>query len=101
MRRMMLCAVAALSLLSAPALAQTTKFYGSSSPITPDTNVQPGNGVALGCSTAGMVRLIMQDGTFLDLYATQGTAIIDNLAVKGVSSAGTTATCAVSVLRNL
>jgi hypothetical protein len=77
-----------------------SNVYSSASPITPGTAVQPGTGVAISCSAAGTLRLVMSDGSFLDLYATQGTAIIDNLSVKDVNAAGTTATCTVSVLRS-
>lgn len=100
MRHILICAVAALPLLGSAAHAQAAGTYGHSDPITPGTNVQPGNGVALACTAAGNVRLIMQDGSFLDLYAQQGTAIIDHISAKGVNAAGTTATCAVSVLRS-
>jgi hypothetical protein len=100
MRRVLTCAVAALCLLAPSAHAQAAKAYRSSSPITPGTPVPFGDGVALACSVGGPVRLVMQDGSFLDFYATQGTAIIDNLAVKDVNAAGTTATCAVTVLRS-
>lgn len=100
MRCTFICAVAALALLGTPALAQTARVYRSAAPITPGTPVPAGDGVALACSAAGNERLVMQDGTFLDLYATQGTAIIDNLSVKDVNAAGTTATCTVTVLRS-
>lgn len=100
MRSVLIGAVAALCLLASAAEAQTAKVYSSSSPVTPGTAVQPGTGVALSCSVAGTVRLVMSDGSFLDFYATQGTAIIDNMSVRDVNAAGTTGTCTVSVLRS-
>ena len=100
MRRFLLPVVTALCLLAPAAEAQTAKAYRSSSPITPGTAVPFGDGVALACSAAGTLRLVMQDGSFLDFYALQGTAIVDNLAVRDVNAAGTTATCTVSVLRS-
>jgi hypothetical protein len=74
--------------------------YSSSSPITPGTPVSPGSGICIACSAPGNLRLVMSDRSFLDLYATQGTAIIDNIAAIDVNAAGTTATCTVSVLRS-
>ncbi|MFC6790583.1 hypothetical protein ACFQE0_13800 [Methylobacterium komagatae] len=73
--------------------------YRSSSPITPGTTVTAGDGVAIACSADGFVRLLMQEGSYLDVYAQTGTAIIDNLAVIGVDAPNTTATAKVSVLR--
>ena len=43
-----------------------------------------GDGVAIACSADGFVRLLMQEGSYLDVYAQTGTAIIDSLAVIGV-----------------
>ena len=100
MRRFLLPAITALCLLAPAAEAQTAKVYRSSSTITPGTAVPAGDGIALACSAAGNLRLIMQSGSSLDLYATQGTAIIDNIAVQDVNAANTTATCTVSVLRS-
>lgn len=100
MRSALLCAFAALPLLVSSAEAQTAKIYSSASPITPGTPVAPGNGIALACSVGGNLRLVMSDGTFLDLYTIQGTAIIDNLSARDVNAAATTATCTVSVLRS-
>lgn len=88
------------SFVPAVAQAQTTKVYRSSTTITPGTPVPAGDAVALACSAAGMIRLVMQSGSSLDLYAQQGTAIIDNMAVSDVNAANTTATCTVSVLRS-
>jgi len=73
--------------------------YRSSLPITPGTNVAAGDGLCVACSSAGYVRLLMQDGSYLDIYAQQGTAIIDDLAVSGVDVANTTATAKIAVLR--
>jgi hypothetical protein len=73
--------------------------YRSSSPITPGTTVRAGDGVCIACSVAGFVRLLMQEGSYLDVYAQPGTAIIDNIAVIGVDAANTTATAKVAVLR--
>lgn len=101
MLRASLAAAMALSLLASGAEAQqATRIYRSASPITPGTRVAAGAAVALACSAAGNERLIMDDGSFFDVYALVGTAIIDNLAVSGVNVAGTTATCTVTVLRN-
>lgn len=100
MRRALLCAVTAFSLLASSAEAQTAKAYYGATLIAPGTPVPPGSGVALACSAAGNLRLVMSDRSFLDLYATQGTAIIDNLSAIDVNAANTTATCAVSVLRS-
>lgn len=99
MKRALLGAALALA-LTVPAAAQTAKVYRSAAPITPGTAVPFGDGAALACSAAGTLRLVMQDGTFLDFYAQQGTAIVDNLAVRDVNAAGTSATCTVSVLRS-
>jgi hypothetical protein len=88
------------SFVPAAAEAQTTKVYRGATTITPGTPVPAGDGIALACSAAGTLRLVMQSGSTLDLYATQGTAIIDNIAVSDVNAAGTTATCTVSVLRS-
>lgn len=99
MRLVRSLALACLLAAPLPALAQQSPVYRSSSPITPGTPVFPGDAVALACSAAGTLRLQMQDGSFLDFYAQQGTAIVDNLAVRDVSAAATTATCAVAVLR--
>jgi hypothetical protein len=93
-------AALALALIGSAAAAQSAKAYRSASPITPGTSVPFGDGVALACSAAGTVRLVMQDGSFLDMYAVQGTAIVDNLAVRDVNAAGTNATCTVTVLRS-
>jgi hypothetical protein len=97
--RLLICAAAALSLLTSAAQAQPAKIYRSASTITPGTPVPAGDGVALACSAAGMIRLVLLYGT-LDLYAQVGTAIIDNIAVSDVNAANTTATCTVSVLRS-
>lgn len=101
MRHILISATAALCLLAPAAQAQqATKVYRSASPITPGTNVRSGNGIALACSAAGTVRLIMDDGSFFDVYALVSTAFIDNIAVTGVNVPGTTATCTVTVLRS-
>jgi hypothetical protein len=100
MRAVIFCALAVFPLLAPAAEAQTTKVYRSSSTITPGTPVPAGDGIALACSAAGTLRLIMQSGSSLDLYAQQGTAIIDSIAVQDVNAANTTATCTVSVLRS-
>ncbi len=99
MRLVRSLALACALLAAAPALAQTVPAYRGAAPITPGIEVSSGDGVALACSTAGTIRLVMHDGSLLGFYAQQGTAIVDNLAVKGVSVAGTTATCDVTVLR--
>lgn len=73
--------------------------YRSSSIITPGTPVAPGDGVAIACSAPGTLRLRMQEGSAMDVYALQGTAILDNLSVIDVVAVQTTATATVSVLR--
>lgn len=98
MRRALLLAVTALCLLAPAAQAQSARIYTQARPITPGTPVAPGYGIALACSAAGNERLVMSNGSFLDVYAQQGTAIIDNLSVKDVNAAATTAACTVTVL---
>jgi hypothetical protein len=100
MRSLVLGAAMALSLLASAAQAQTVKVYRSAAPITPGTPIAAGDGIALACSAAGTLRLVMQNGSFLDFYAQQGTAIVDNIAVSDVNAANTTATCTVTVLRS-
>lgn len=92
-------ALACALVAATPALAQTASVYRSAAPITPGTPVPSGDGVALACSNAGTLRLMMQDGSSLDFYAQQGTAIVDNLAIRDVVAAASTAVCAVTVLR--
>ncbi|MFK5600250.1 hypothetical protein ACFZ8E_25105 [Methylobacterium sp. HMF5984] len=99
MRTINVLPLLALLMLPVPAEAQASPAYRSSSPITPGTPVPFGDGVAFACSAPGTVRLVMQDGTFLDFYAQVGTAIVDSLAAKDVNAGATTATCSVSVLR--
>jgi hypothetical protein len=98
-RSLALAAVMSSALAAVPAVAQVSTAYRSAAPITPGTPVSSGDAVALACSAAGTLRLVMHDGSFLDFYAQQGTAIVDNLAVRDVNAAATTATCTVSVLR--
>jgi hypothetical protein len=90
--------LAALLLGPLPAASQTVAAYRSAATITPGTPVAPGDAVALACSVAGTIRLVMTNNSTLDFYALQGTAIVDNLAVKDVSASATTATCTVAVL---
>lgn len=71
--------------------------YTSARLVTPGTLGANGSAVCIACSAAGTVNLIMTDATVLTVYASVGTAIIDNLAVKGVQPGGT-ATATVSVL---
>ncbi|MFG5120870.1 hypothetical protein [Methylorubrum sp. POS3] len=100
MRLVRTLALACALLAPLPVLAQSVvPAYRSAAPITPGTPVSSGDGVALACSVGGTLRLVMHDGSLLDFYAQQGTAIVDNLAVKDVSAAGTSATCSVTVLR--
>ena len=101
MRLVRTLALACALLAPLPALAQLSQTftYRSASPITPGTPVPSGDGVAMACSAPGTLRLMMQDGSLLDFYAQQGTAIVDNLAVRDVVTSGTSATCAVTVLR--
>jgi len=98
-RVLLLAALLLASVAPQPASAQQSPVYRSSSPITPGTPVQPGDAVAMACSNNGTLRLQMQDGSYIDFYALQGTAIVDNLAVRDVVAAFSTATCSVSVLR--
>jgi hypothetical protein len=101
MRRFFAALALSGALIAAPASAQqSSTLYVASSPITPGTDVEPGTGVSLACSAAGVVRLVMAKGTTLDVQASVGQAIIDRMAIKGVSVSGTTATCVVTVLRN-
>lgn len=58
----------------------------------PDQLVSPGTGVVLSAGTAGIVRLLMQDGSSFDVYAVVGTTELNNYAVRGYSTTGTTAT---------
>ncbi|BAQ43976.1 hypothetical protein [Methylobacterium aquaticum] len=67
-------------------------------PITPGTIVRAGRGVVIACSAAGNVRLVMADGSFLDVYAGVGTAEFFGYAVVGVDGPGTTATAKVTVV---
>ncbi|TXN41413.1 hypothetical protein FV232_19780 [Methylobacterium sp. WL30] len=83
----------------ASAQQQNNGVYRSAAPITPGTPVPYGDGVVLACSAPGTIRLVMQDGSPFDVYATQGTAILDDMAVRDVNAAATTATCTVTVLR--
>lgn len=100
MRLPRLLALAALALAPvsiAPAMAGDV--YVASRTINPGTPVPTGGaGVALACSTSGTVRLVMANGSTLDLYAQQGTAIIDNMQIVDVQAAATNATCTVNVL---
>lgn len=88
----------AAMLAAAPAVAQTVPAYRSAATINPGTPVPPGDAVALACSAAGTLRLVMANGGTLDFYALQGTAIVDSLAVRDVNAAATNATCTVAVL---
>lgn len=99
MRLVRTLALACALLAPLPALSQQSSVYRSGSTITPGTPVQPGDGVALACSNGGTLRMMMQDGSLLDFFAQQGTAIVDNLAVRDVVASGTSATCIVTVLR--
>lgn len=98
MRRALL-PLALLAASVAPAAAQTVTPYRAAAPITPGTPVPSGDGVALACSAPGTLRLVMQNGSFLDFYALQGTAIVDNLSVTDVNAAASNAVCNVTVLR--
>jgi len=72
--------------------------YTSARPITPGTPVPSGSGVGIACSVAGLVNLIMHDGSIYPVYATVGHGQLDGIAVRDVQTAGTTATAVVSVL---
>lgn len=72
--------------------------YTAARRITPGTGVSSGSGIVIACSAEGTVRLVMHDGSFLDVYVFPGTTKIDALAVKDVNVAGTTATATVSVV---
>lgn len=98
MRRAFL-SIALLTALTGTAFAQSAPAYRSAAPITPGTPVSSGDGVALACSAPGTLRLVMQDKSFLDFYALQGTAIVDNLSVTDVNAVASNAVCNVTVLR--
>ncbi|TGD94055.1 hypothetical protein [Methylobacterium nonmethylotrophicum] len=78
--------------MPAPGLRTTAR------PITPGTRVSSGGGFVIACDTAGYVRVIMFDGTTLDVYAGVGTAEFSGYAIVGVDAAGTTATARVTVV---
>lgn len=72
--------------------------YSHGKIITPGTPVVPGSRVLIAASVAGMVRLVLADGSFADIYAIVGTTEVPDLAVKDVNAAGTTATASITVL---
>lgn len=72
--------------------------YAKSRTITPGTPVAEGAGVVIACSVAGIVNLIMRDGTILPIYAVVGTSALEGYAITGVQAAGTTATATVSAV---
>lgn len=68
--------------------------YTTARPITPGTPVSSGSGVGISgpSSAAGFVGLVMDDGSVFPAYFPGGqTYILDNVAVKGVDVASTTA----------
>lgn len=74
--------------------------YRSASTITPGTPVIPGDGIGVACESAGYLNLMMQDGSIFPIYAQGGaTGLFDNLAVRDVVTAGSTAVAKVTVLR--
>lgn len=72
--------------------------YLGAETITPGTPVEPGVGVFIACTAAGNVRLLLANDSILDVPVAVGASMIDNLAVKDVVEADTTATAVVSVL---
>ncbi|WP_264046896.1 hypothetical protein [Methylobacterium flocculans] len=72
--------------------------YTSARTITPGTSVSSGSGVGIACSAAGIVNLVLHDGSIYPVYATVGQGQIDNVAVRDVQAGGTTATAIVTVL---
>lgn len=98
-RALLLAALLLTSVAPHPASAQQSPVYRSAAPITPGMPVPPGDAVLLACAATGILRLQMQDGSFADFYVLQGSAIVDNLAVRDVSAAASTASCNVTVLR--
>lgn len=73
-------------------------IYTTARAITPGVPASSGTGIVIACSAPGIVRLVMFDKTFLDVYVTVGTAEFTGYAVSGVDAAGTTATAIVSVV---
>lgn len=60
--------------------------YRTARTITPGTRAKPGNGYRIACSTAGWVRLLMDDGSPYDVYATVGQGGEDGVAISGVAT---------------
>lgn len=57
-----------------------------------------GRGVFIAATAAGNVRLRLLDGSFLVVPVAVGPTLLDNFAVTGFTSSGTTANAVVSVL---
>lgn len=72
--------------------------YTTARVITPGTPVSSGSGVGIACSADGIVNLVMHDGSIYPVRAKDGHGQIDDVAVKDVQVAGTTATAVVTVL---
>lgn len=76
----------------------TLPYTGARQVAADQALAMPGRGVFIATSAAGNVRLRFQDNSFLVVPAAVGPTILDNVAVVGFTSSGTTATAVVSVL---
>ena len=52
--------------------------------------VSPGDGAIVACSADGWVRLVLNSGTFIDIYAQAGTNTLVDCHVAGVGTPANT-----------
>lgn len=68
-------------------MAQRAFPIRRSRPITPGQTTSPGSaGVLISCSADGWVRLILNSGDFVDVFAQAGTSQIADVHVAGVGT---------------
>lgn len=62
--------------------------YSTAAAVTPGTDVVPGYGFRVACTSAGYFVLLMSDGTRYTYYANVGTSGEDGISVRGVATSG-------------
>lgn len=72
-----------------------------SRPITVGQTTSPGSGVIISCSADGWVRLILNSGNFVEIFAQAGSSEPLDLQVSGVSGAAQFSPLATNVIVNV
>lgn len=60
--------------------------YRSARTAAVGSRIKNGVGYRIACASAGWVRLVMDDGSFYDVYAVVGTGGEDGISVTGIAN---------------